>query len=276
MALILAATPLGNFADASNNLKSALQSAEIILAEDSRRLTRLVKDLGISYQAKVISFFEGNEVDRIDQVVQLLKAEKEVLAVTDAGMPSISDPGFRLVRAAIENNIPIKVLPGPSAVTMALTLSGLPSARFIFEGFIGKTQQARKNYFESIKNEERTLIYFESPKRVVNFLSDAIEVLGESRLIAICREMTKAHEEVFRGSLGEALLWANSKEMLGEFTIVLSGQVSSERWDEAKILTEVNNLAKIGLRSKEAAAQITKASGWSKREIFDLLVAHKD
>jgi 16S rRNA (cytidine1402-2'-O)-methyltransferase len=271
----LAATPLGNYQDASDRLRIAIEKAEVILAEDSRRFHRLAKDLGLTYRAEVISFFEGNEVDRIAQVVALLESGKEILALTDAGMPAISDPGFRLVRAAIENNLPLKVLPGPSAVTTALVLSGLPSERFIFEGFIARTSAARQKYFADIKGETRTLIYFESPHRVIDFLKDAIEVLGPKRSVALCREMTKEYEEIVRGSLQTALDWANSKEMLGEFTIVLAGQDETQKWSGEQVLAAIANYQSIGYTNKDAQKQVADESGWSKREIFDLLVSEK-
>ena len=184
--LILAAIPLGNPADASTNLREAIVNAKFIAAEDSRKFSRLCSDLGITYSAKVISFFEGNEIERLDELVAILESGSDLLVVTDAGMPGISDPGYRLARAAVEKNIKIKVLPGPSAVTTALLLSGLPSDRFCFEGFAPRTSGARKTWFENLANETRTIIFFEAPHRLLESLADAVSVFGPNRLGAIC------------------------------------------------------------------------------------------
>ena len=216
MALVLAATPLGNPLDASERLKQAITSAEIIAAEDSRRFHRLASDLGVTFTAKVISFFEGNESDRTLEILELLRSGKEVLVVTDAGMPTISDPGFRLLRDAIAENIATTVIPGPSAPTMAIALSGLPTDRFTFEGFAPRAQGARKSFFENLRFEERTMVIFEAPHRLAESLADALVVFGADRSAAICREMTKTYEEVVRGSLEELLKWSMSKEILGE------------------------------------------------------------
>jgi len=208
MALVLAATPLGNPLDASERLKQAIASAEIIAAEDSRRFHRLASDLGVTFTAKVISFFEGNESDRTVEILELLRSGKEVLVVTDAGMPTISDPGFRLLRDVIAQNIETTVIPGPSAPTMAIALSGLPTDRFTFEGFAPRAQGARKSFYEKLRFEERTMVLFEAPHRLAESLADALAVFGADRSAAICREMTKTYEEVVRGSLEELSQWS--------------------------------------------------------------------
>lgn len=226
MALVLAATPLGNPLDASERLKQAIASAEIIAAEDSRRFHRLASDLGVTFTAKVISFFEGNESDRTIEILELLRSGKEVLVVTDAGMPTISDPGFRLLRDAIAQKIETTVIPGPSAPTMAIALSGLPTDRFTFEGFAPRAQGARKSFYEKLRFEERTMVMFEAPHRLAESLADALAVFGANRSAAICREMTKTYEEVVRGSLEELLQWSMSKEILGEITLVIAGSAA--------------------------------------------------
>ena len=223
MTLTLAATPLGNPGDASPRLKAAIESAEIIAAEDSRRFHRLASDLGVTFTAKIISFFDGNETARTEEVLQFLQAGKRVLVVSDAGMPTISDPGFRLTRDAIALNIPIVVIPGPSAPTMALALSGLATDRFTFEGFLSRSAGARQSHLESLRFEERTMIFFEAPHRITECLADAVESFGGNRQAAICREMTKTYEETVRGSLEELLAWSKSKEILGEITMVIAG-----------------------------------------------------
>jgi len=205
--LTLAATPLGNPGDASPRLKAAIESAEVIAAEDSRRFHRLASDLGVTFTAKIISFFDGNETARTQEVLALLQAGKRVLVVSDAGMPIISDPGFRLTRDAIALDIPIVVIPGPSAPTMALALSGLATDRFTFEGFLSRSAGARQSHLESLRFEERTMIFFEAPHRITESLSDALEIFGGDRRAAICREMTKTYEETVRGTLTELLTW---------------------------------------------------------------------
>ena len=201
MALVLAATPLGNPLDASQRLKGAIASADVIAAEDSRRFHRLASDLGVTFTARIISFFEGNETDRTQEILLLLREGKEVLVVTDAGMPTISDPGFRLMRDAIAENLPTLVIPGPSAPTMAIALSGLPTDRFTFEGFAPRTQGARRAFYEKLRFEERTMVIFEAPHRLLEALQDASAIFGEDRKAAICREMTKTYEETIRGTI---------------------------------------------------------------------------
>ena len=177
--LILAGLPIGDVSDASAHLISAIEKADYIAAEDSRKFARLCQDLNIQHHAKVVSFFEGNEIERIDELTKLLKSNKDILVATDAGMPGISDPGYRLVRAAIENNVQIKVLPGPSAVTTALLLSGLPTDRFCFEGFPPRTSAARLKWFTELAEEQRTIILFEAPHRIL-----IVHFCMESRCIA--------------------------------------------------------------------------------------------
>ena len=274
--LILAATPLGNPLDASQSLKDAIVVAKFIAAEDSRKFSRLCSDLGISHSAKIISFFEGNESDRIGELSELLKSGENLLVVTDAGMPGVSDPGYRLVRAAIDNGITVKVLPGPSAVTTALLLSGLPTDRFVFEGFAPRSSGARTSWFEDLMEEVRTIIYFEAPHRIEESLSDAIKVLGGDRQAAICRELTKTYEEVVRGTLAELLDWARSKEVLGEITVVLSG-FSAEKIniESGDLVRQVLQIEAAGLSRKDAIAEVAKENQIAKRTIFNAMVAHK-
>jgi len=201
--LILAAIPLGNPGDASTRLKEAIVNADFIAAEDSRRFGRLCAELGVTYEAKIFSFFEGNENERLEPLLEILQSGKDLLVVTDAGMPGISDPGYRLTREAIARGIPIRVLPGPSAVTTALLFSGLPTDRFCFEGFLPRTSGARITALEKLAHEERTMIFFEAPHRLLESLHDCVNVLGGDRLGAICREMTKTYEENIRGTLTE-------------------------------------------------------------------------
>ena len=274
--LILAAIPLGNPADASTNLRESIVGAKYIAAEDSRKFSRLCSDLGITYSAKIISFFEGNEIERLDELVAILESGSDLLVVTDAGMPGISDPGYRLARAAVAKNIKIKVLPGPSAVTTALLLSGLPSDRFCFEGFAPRTSGARKTWFENLANETRTIIFFEAPHRLLESLADAVSVFGPNRLGAICREMTKTYEEVIRGDLETLHNWAAATEILGEITLVIAGfDPDSRQFTEADLIAEVLKQEAAGISRKEAITEVARITGRAKREVFDAMVTHK-
>ena len=273
MALVLAATPLGNPLDASERLKQAIASAEIIAAEDSRRFHRLASDLGVTFTAKVISFFEGNESDRTVEILELLRSGKDVLVVTDAGMPTISDPGFRLLRDAIAQNIETTVIPGPSAPTMAIALSGLPTDRFTFEGFAPRAQGARKSFYEKLRFEERTMVLFEAPHRLAESLADALAVFGADRSAAICREMTKTYEEVVRGSLEELLQWSMSKEILGEITLVIAGSAAgSEITSAADAVSRVKDYEAAGMDRKEAIATVADESGLPKKIVYAAVV----
>ena len=273
MALVLAATPLGNPLDASERLKQAIASAEIIAAEDSRRFHRLASDLGVTFTAKVISFFEGNESDRTVEILELLRSGKEVLVVTDAGMPTISDPGFRLLRDAIAQKIETTVIPGPSAPTMAIALSGLPTDRFTFEGFAPRAQGARKSFYEKLRFEERTMVMFEAPHRLAESLADALAVFGADRSAAICREMTKTYEEVVRGSLEELLQWSMSKEILGEITVVIAGSAAgSEITSAADAVSRVKDYEAAGMDRKEAIATVADESGLPKKIVYAAVV----
>ena len=213
--LILACLPIGDVRDASAHLIAVISSAQYVAAEDSRKFARLCQDLEIKHSAKVISFFEGNENEKIEELSLILKSGKDILVVTDAGVPAISDPGYRLIRAALAEKIQIKVLPGPSAVTTALLLSGLPTDRFCFEGFPPRTSGARVKWFTDLRQEERTIIFFEAPHRIIQSLTDAGSAFGLDRNGAVCREMSKNYEEVVRGPISELITWANSKEILG-------------------------------------------------------------
>jgi len=263
MALVLAATPLGNPLDASQRLRDAIASAEIIAAEDSRRFHRLASDLGVTFTGRVISFFEGNEKDRTQEILTLLRQGREVLVVTDAGMPTISDPGFRLMRDAIAENLQTIVIPGPSAPTMAIALSGLPTDRFTFEGFAPRAQGARRGFYEKLRFEERTMVVFEAPHRLLEALIDAAAIFGEDRKAAICREMTKTYEETIRGTIAELITWAQSREILGEITLVFAGVAEG-----SEIKTADDAVARV--REYEAAGMDRKGAIATVAEEFDL------
>ena len=273
MPLILAATPLGNPLDASSRLKAAIASAEVIAAEDSRRFHRLAADLEVKFTARIISFFEGNESDRTAEILSLLREGREVLVVSDAGMPTISDPGFRLMRDAIAENLPTIVIPGPSAPTMAIALSGLPTDRFTFEGFAPRAQGARRTFYEKLRFEERTMVIFEAPHRILESLQDAAEIFGLEQRAALCREMTKTYEETIRGSLAELIAWAQSKEVLGEITLVIAGvSIGAEGKTTADALARVREYEGAGMDRKAAIATVAEEFALPKKLVYAAVV----
>ena len=273
MTLILAANPLGNPGDASPRLKSAIENASIIAAEDSRRFHRLCADIQVTFTARVLSFFEGNEEDRTRELIVELKSGATVLVVSDAGMPTISDPGFRLMRDAIAEGIEVSVIPGPSAVTMSVALSGLPTDRFSFEGFPPRTAGARLATFEKLRFEERTMVFFEAPHRLTESLVDAVNVFGTERLGAICREMTKRYEETIRGNLGELSAWATANEVLGEITLVIAGAVTdSASLTAADMVGRVREFEAAGMDRKSAIATVADEFGIAKRLVYAAVV----
>ena len=276
MALTLAATPLGNPLDASPRLVAAIKSAEIIAAEDSRRFHRLASDIGASFTAKILSFFEGNESDRTQELLIALREGKHVVVVSDAGMPTISDPGFRLMRDAIAENIEVHVIPGPSAPTMAIALSGLPTDRFTFEGFAPRTSGARISFYEALRFEERTMVVFEAPHRLLESLQDARSILGGARSGAICREMTKTYEETIRGSIDDLVSWAEGHEVLGEITLVFAGvEVGTHEKTSDEMLAKVREYEDAGMDRKEAIATVAKELDLPKKLVYAAVVEGK-
>ena len=274
--LILACGPLGNVGDTTARIKSVLESVPYIAAEDSRKLSRLTSDLGIRYSGKVISYFEGNESDRIEQLTEILIGGSDLLVITDAGAPGISDPGYRLIRVAVEHGIDIQVLPGPSAVTTALLLSGLATDRFCFEGFAPRTSGARQSWYEKLSDEERTIIFFEAPHRLQESLTDALAILGPDRQAAICREMTKTYEETIRGSISDLLAWSVDREILGEITIVLEGfDRSSLSYTATQLVELVHAREAAGESRKDSISAIAKELNLPKRTVFDAMVGAK-
>lgn len=275
MTLILAATPLGNPGDASARLKAAIETTQIVAAEDSRKFHRLCVDMGVEFKGRVISFFEGNEQERTPELLAMLRSGASVLVVSDAGMPTISDPGYRLMRDAIAEGISVAVIPGPSAVTMALALSGLPTDRFLFEGFSPRAACARQKFFEKLRFQERTIIWFEAPHRLVDSLTDAVTVFGADRPAAICREMTKTYEETIRGSLGELLLWAQSNKVLGEITMVMAGAKDSADVSASAMVARVREFEVAGMDRKSAIATVADEFCVAKRVVFAAVVDAK-
>jgi len=273
MTLILAATPLGNPGDASPRLREAIESAEIIAAEDSRRFHRLCADIGVKFTGRVISFFEGNEEVRSTEILEALSNGKVVLVVSDAGMPTISDPGFRVMRDAIAHNFEVSVIPGPSAVTMAIALAGLPTDRFTFEGFLPRNSGARIAQLEKLRFEERTMVFFEAPHRLVDTLKDALDIFGGQREAAICREMTKRYEETQRGSLSVLNLWALEREILGEVTLVIAGaHDGAEEITTDAMVARVREFEAAGMDRKSAIAAVAQEFAIAKRIVYAAVV----
>ncbi|GAA3515238.1 16S rRNA (cytidine(1402)-2'-O)-methyltransferase [Aeromicrobium panaciterrae] len=270
--LILAATPIGQVADASSRLGEALATADVVAAEDTRRLKRLTSELGIEITGRVVSYFEGNEERRTPELAAMLRDGLTVVLVTDAGMPSVSDPGYRLVVAAIEAGIAVTAIPGPSAVLTALAVSGLPVDRFCFEGFPPRKAGERTTAFTELISERRTMVFFESPHRTEATLRAMAEVFGASRPAAVCRELTKTYEEVARGGLGELVEWAARQEqgIRGEVTIVVGGAPADARTytaDDLKALVAERQAE--GLSRKDAVEQVAGETGARKKDVYD-------
>lgn len=273
MPLVLAGAPIGVVADASPRLAAALAGADLIAAEDTRRLQRLCRELGVSPGGRVLSYFEGNESRRTPELLAALRAGSAVVLVTDAGMPVVSDPGYRLVAAAAAEGLPVTCLPGPSAVTTALAVSGLPSDRFCFEGFLPRRQGERLARLATLAAEPRTTVLFEAPHRLAASLLDMAAVLGAERRAVVCRELTKTHEEIRRGPLAELAQWAQSG-VRGEVTVVLAGADPDRPAPiPAELAGEVARAETAGLTRKEAIAAVAQDSGVARRVVYDAVVA---
>lgn len=264
--IVLAATPIGNLGDASPRLREALATATVIAAEDTRTTVKLLRALGIENRPRLISLHEHNERERAAELLELAR-EADVLVLSDAGMPTVSDPGFPLVAAAAEAGVEVTVIPGPSAVITALAVSGLPTDRFTFEGFLPRKQGERRIALAALAGEPRTMVFFESPNRLAASLTDAVDAFGPDRRAAICRELTKLHEEVRRGTLTELAEWAAAGTR-GEICLVVAGAPARES-DPAAALAEVLAVASDGVRLKDAAAQVAKATGLSTRDLYE-------
>lgn len=277
--LILAATPIGTVADASGRLAEALSTADVVAAEDTRRLRRLAADLGVDVPGRVVSYFEGNEVARTADLLAELRAHRTVVLVTDAGMPSVSDPGYRIVAAAVAEDLPVTAIPGPSAVLTALAVSGLPVDRFCFEGFPPRKPGERARVLAELSTEPRTMVFFESPHRTAATLAAMAEAFGPGRPAAVCRELTKTHEEIRRGPLSELAAWASQSERVrGEITIVVAGAepTAAVELDEAELARLVDEAAAGGLSRKDAVAQVAARTGVARKTVYAAAHAAKE
>ncbi len=268
--LVLAATPIGRVEDAPARLATELAAADVIAAEDTRRFRRLAKELGVETTARVVSYFEGNEAVRTGDLLEALLTGQRVVLVTDAGMPSVSDPGYRLVAAAVEKEIAITSVPGPSAVLTALAVSGLPVDRFCFEGFLPRKAGERSRRLSGLAAEVRTMVFFEAPHRTAETLAVMASALGSERRAAVCRELTKTHEEVRRATLQELARWAEGG-VRGEVTIVVSGAEVAVTDDPETLKALVAEREAAGIPRKQAIAEVAKEAGVPKRMVYDLV-----
>ena len=270
--LVLAATPLGQVDDASARLRTALATADVVAAEDTRRTKQLASSLGVTITGRVVSFYDAVEVARAPGLVADVAGGATVLLVTDAGMPSVSDPGYRLVVACVEAGLAMTCLPGPSAVTTALALSGLPCERFCFDGFPPRKAGARRTWLAQLAHETRACVFFEAPHRIAACLEDAVAVLGGGRRAAVCRELTKTYEEVRRGTLAELAAWA-ADGLRGEITVVLAGAEPQPPPGPEVLVARVQELVANGVRLKDACGQVASAAGSSRNELYEAVLA---
>jgi 16S rRNA (cytidine1402-2'-O)-methyltransferase len=265
--VVLAATPIGDPADASPRLRAELAGADVIAAEDTRRLRRLLARLGVVTSARIVSYFDGNEAARTVELLADLAGGARVLVVSDAGMPSVSDPGYRLVAAAVAHDISVTAVPGPSAVLTALAVSGLPVMRFCFEGFLPRRRVERSRRLAELAGEPRTMVFFEAPHRIRDTLAAMVDAFGPERRAAVCRELTKTHEEVRRGNLPALVVWAEG-DVRGEVTLVVAGAEPPEA-DLVEAVTAVRELTAQGSRLKPAVAEVAQRLGVAKNLLYE-------
>lgn len=267
--VVLLGAPLGNPADASARFREVLTSAEVVAAEDTRRLARLARDLGVTVSGTVVSYFEGNEARRTPELVAAAQAGSQVALVTDGGMPGVSDPGYRLVTAALAAGVPVTAAPGPSAVTTALVLSGLPCDRFCFEGFLPRRPGPRRSRLAELVAEPRTLVCFEAPHRVAATLADLAAAFGADRPAALCRELTKTYEEIRRGTLAELAGWAEKSAPRGEITLVIGGAAAeSSPADPDELRGAVAARQAAGASRRDAVTAVAQERGLRRRDVY--------
>ncbi|MFZ5871914.1 MAG: 16S rRNA (cytidine(1402)-2'-O)-methyltransferase [Actinomycetota bacterium] len=270
--LVLAATPIGDPHDASPRLVRLLAEAHVVAAEDTRRLRRLCAALGVTPAGRVVSHHDHNESGRAADLVAEARSGATVLLVTDAGMPGVSDPGFRVVQAAVDAGVPVTAAPGPSAVLAALAVSGLPTDRFCFEGFLPRRDGERRRALAALARERRTMVFFEAPHRLAPMLEALVEAFGADRPAAVCRELTKTYEEVRRAPLGELAEWASGGAVRGEITVVVGGATPAPP-RPADLLPEVLDLLADGVRLKDAVSEVAGRHEVHKRDLYDAALA---
>ena len=269
MPLVLAATPIGNTADASPRLREHLETADVVAAEDTRRLRRLTDALGLRLSGRLVSYYDGVEQARIPALLDELRGGRTVLLVTDAGMPLVSDPGFRLVAAAVADGLPVTVIPGPSAALAALAVAGLPADRWCFEGFLPRRAGERRRRLAALADEQRTLVFFEAPHRIAATLADIADAFGADRRAVVCRELTKTHEEIRRGGLRELAEWAEAG-LRGEITVVVDGaRPTQDQSTPADLSEEVEALVAAGRTRRDAVDAVAAEHGLARRVVYD-------
>lgn len=273
MPLVLAATPIGDPDDASPRLRRALETADVIAAEDTRRLHRLAKTLGVTITAKLVAVFDAAERGRAAGLLDEVDAGRTVLVVTDAGMPLVSDPGHVLVTEAIARGLPVTVIPGPSAVTAAIAVAGIPANQFCFEGFLPRKGGDRRSRFAVLAKDPRAIVAFESPRRLASSLVELAAVFGSERSAAVCRELTKTHEEVIRGTLADLVAWSSATEVLGEITLVIAGAPAAEGIvDQAALRAAVAEQVAGGSSRRDAVDAVAALHGLSRREVYEVVL----
>lgn len=268
--LYLVGTPIGNFGDMTDRARETLGTVAVVAAEDTRRTGRLLAHFGI--EARMVSLFQGNENRRTQELLKELRSDHDVAVVSDAGMPGLSDPGYQLVRASVDAGIEVRVVPGPSAVLSALVVSGLPTDRFVFEGFLPRRAGDRRMRLRGLAHDRRTVVLFESPHRVATLLRDVLVELG-NRQVAIARELTKLHEEVIRGRISEVLAGLSDVELKGELVVVLEGSLRPQVLDHEELVEEARALVQAGMRKRDAASEVARKRGASANAIYESLLA---
>jgi 16S rRNA (cytidine1402-2'-O)-methyltransferase len=273
--IVLAGTPIGNLKDASPRLLEILESADVIAAEDTRTFQKLQRALGLTITARVLAHHEHNETASAAGLVDLAAAGQEVVIVTDAGMPAVSDPGYRVVHRAAEMGVTVTAVPGPSAVLTAVAVSGIPSDRFTFEGFLPRKTGERRALLAELSGERRTMVFFEAPHRLDDMLEDLALTFGPNRRAAVCRELTKMYEEVLRGPLSDLAEWASEDKVRGEIVVVVAGAEEADAQITGDLLTDVENLVAAGHRLKDACAVVAERHRLPKREVYEAVLASR-
>ncbi|MDO5617498.1 16S rRNA (cytidine(1402)-2'-O)-methyltransferase [Kocuria sp.] len=275
-ALVLAGTPIGNLGDATQRLREVLATADVIAAEDTRRTRKLASGLGITLRGRLVAHHEHNEASSAGELLTEVRTGHTVLVVSDAGMPTVSDPGYRVAAAAAAEGLPITVLPGPSAVLSALAVSGLPSDRFVFEGFLPRKSGQREARLTELATEQRTMVFYEAPHRLVTMLTALEEAFGGQRPGVVARELTKLHEEVLRGTLRQLRERVEADGVRGEIVVVVQGAPAPEPEKPEDLVEEVEALVADGVRLKDAAGAVAGARGVSKRELYESVLVARD
>jgi len=271
MPLVLAATPIGDYEDASPRLCRLLETADVIAAEDTRRVRRLASGLGLTLSGRLVAVYDAAERSRSAELLDAVAAGRTVVVVSDAGMPLVSDPGYVLVAGAVERGLPVTVVPGPSAVTAALAVSGLAVERFCFDGFLPRKSGERKARLAELAGDSRAVVFFESPRRLATSLADAVAAFGAGRRAAVCRELTKTHEEVRRATLAELAAWAASRDVLGEVTVVVEGGTPTlAEVDDAALRDEVESQITAGMTRRDAVDAVAAKHGLARRRVYSV------